>query len=57
MIALIVIVGIVLNFAALMDAASEQPEGAMGMGIFFLFCFIPYLVAIGWLLNKVGILK
>jgi hypothetical protein len=49
----IVIIGIVANFAALMQAASERPEGAMGMQVALLFCFVPYLIAGFWLVDKV----
>lgn len=39
---LICIAGIIINFGMLMHEAEKQPEGAMGMGIFFLFAFIPW---------------
>ena len=49
----IVIIGIVLNFACLMQAASGQPEGAMGMAAILPFCFIPYLLFILMIGSKI----
>lgn len=56
----IVIVGIVLNFVTLMQAADGQPEGAMGMAVVIPFCFVPYLLfvlmlgskAVDWIKNR-----
>lgn len=52
----ICVVGIILNFGALISMSESQPEGAMGMGIILPFCLVPYLIFIPTVLDKFGLM-
>lgn len=54
-IAIVCILGIVVNFLILDHEMAKAAEGGMGMGIFMLLCFIPWsmpvLGAVVWLVS------
>lgn len=47
------VLGVIVNFIVLYRAAQSEPEGAMGMGLAFIFCFVPWLLPVMWVISKI----